>query len=427
MKILRIFFLNFIDFKLGGVLLSLLFFLAILYPLNIILASLGYNYSSIYQLGYLFLVFFGIILHFIYVIPFDRTLVIFFLCFSCISLVGILLNLILSMPIPWDIPTLFIFNAILLPLIVVNVHLQGVKNDFIKTFNLFIIYIIFKTSLYLIFAPFELSHSMGGGFNGLQFTGGQYHNIGILLITLSCAHYFRIKTSLIFVLNLLLFLTLILSFSRVGSIICIFLVVYYALPFLYHIVIKISFKKVLFLLTSLLVFWLLGQIQSENIYINDFLNYWSLRLNQVNGEFDVNNIFDESYADNARILMLDLIFQKSNFIYILFGSGIGTSQFVLSYFTSGELQFGSFHNIFGTVLVERGLFVLIFLVYFLFYIARKILFNSKAILFFMLFILLSISTGVELFVNARDLNFDVTIILFLYFSLIRVMNLQSFR
>ncbi len=408
-----------INFNLGKILFILFFFLGLTYLLNLFLAYLGFDFSMVFQISYIIQLLIIVLIYIKFNLYVDRTYLKLFFSFSLLSIFGIIIAKINSVKFPVETPIIFLFTGLLFPFMLANLYLQCLKIDFLKSLNIIFYYVIFKTTLYLILIPLELATLSNGGFSILQFTGGQYHNIGILLLTLSYAYYFGTNTNIIKILNFLLFITIILSFSRVAILVYLIVLVYFLFLFLIKIILNPKFKKSILLINIFFLFLILLNYNLENIYINDFLNYWMVRLNQIDYEFDFKNIFEESYLENGRSFMLSLIYQKSNLVNLLFGYGIGTSQYILSLFTNGELHFGSFHNLIGTVIAERGIFVGVVFVIYIFYIWKYFFFKKKSFFFFSLFLFFSLTTGVELLVNSRDLNFDITILLLLFIGISR--------
>jgi hypothetical protein len=135
--------------------------------------------------------------------------------------------------------------------------------------------------------------------------------------------------------------------------------------------------------------------------------------------FSQQTTFSSNGNDDLRSQVLKIGTDR-NFFETLFGAGIGTTPNFLSLKTNGEIVFGSFHNFFGTILFERGVIILIFVILFFINIFFKLL-NEKdnrldMFLKYMIFIIFISTTGAELFVNSRDFNIDMIMCL-LFFEL----------
>ena len=306
------------------------------------------------------------------------------------------------------------------------VFYEYLKNGFTKNnFNLIINYILLKYSLYLILIPVELFITSKSNLAELQFSGAQYNSIAILIILMIILYFaksfdFKIKKTFLPLAIVLIFSTILISFSRGGFVIGLILL----LAFVH----KIKFKY--FLIGSSLVaicFFLFAGINVEDMFV---LKYWLLRLdllNNVTGEtsLSISNLLD-SYNYDSRSFFYTILNDRS-FLEILVGSGIGSSKLVISEFSNGNFAFGSFHNLFLTILVERGLLFLSFFTILLLGTLSKMLViikKNRYILFMLSFalILFAITTGFELFVNSRDFNVDFIL---LFFLLVYLINLRK--
>tara|TARA_B100000963_G_scaffold359796_1_gene388230 strand:+ start:13078 stop:14283 length:1206 start_codon:yes stop_codon:yes gene_type:complete len=380
-------------------------FLSFLY--NLFLVFLKIDLSYYYQI---FLIFGLIIL-----IPFIKKL-------SFISIFYILLNII---PTIISIQNLgFLYGASLflttglLPVIFYEYLNKGFS---LYNFNLLINYIVVKYSLYIILIPIELFIASKDNLSKLQFSGGQYNSIAILIIFLMVLNVaksfdYKIKKYVLPLTTSLLFITILFSFSR-GAIIV-------GIIILFGFFTKIKFKHFfLFISVSVISFFMFSLIISEEIF---FLKYWLLRLDLASNnsnfiDFSLSN-FINSFDYSSRNIFYEF-FTELSFYDIFFGTGIGTSKFVIEQLSLGEFSFGSFHNMFLTLIIERGILFFTFFTTLLIWSILKMLLiirRNKFQLFIYSFALLlfSVTTGFELFVNSRDFNIDFILLFFLLIYLI---------
>jgi hypothetical protein len=96
----------------------------------------------------------------------------------------------------------------------------------------FIYYFLLRALLYLILIPLELSTSGKSGMHNLQFSGGQYHNIAILMLVILVITYLNNKSINLkfenFFAWLLYIITVVLSYSRVGILLLVlYIIIYY--------------------------------------------------------------------------------------------------------------------------------------------------------------------------------------------------------
>jgi hypothetical protein len=417
---------GFID-KFGNLFQLLLFLLFFTYLINLCLSYFGLDYSAVFHISYLFQLFFVIVIHFKYDLKLNGWYLALFLFSCCTTILSVFFAILSSSQIPIFTPLLFLLTAVLFPLLFANFFLRCLNIRYLESLHLVFYYVIFKSMLYIILMPVELIALNRSGFSVLQFTGGQYHNIGILLLTLSFAYYFEIQNKIKLYIHLLLFVTVFLSFSRMAMLVYFVVLLYFAFFVMYKLIFEKGLKNYLIFSLVLFLFFNISNFSTSNEYINDFFNYWRLRLNQAGDDFDYSSIFDASYVESGRGMLVQLFYEKVNFLNLLLGYGIGSSQYVLSEFSHGQFHFGSFHNLILTVVAERGVLFGFFFIFFIVYMIILQIKNRHAIFFFILFLVFSITTGVELFVNSRDINFDITLLLLFFFSAARFSRLLSYR
>jgi hypothetical protein len=284
----------------------------------------------------------------------------------------------------------------------------------------FIYYFLLRALVYLILIPLELSTSGKLGVHNLQFSGGQYHNIAILMLIILAITYlnsntFNLRYEQFFAWSLYV-ITIFLSYSRVGILL---LLIYL---FVYFIIIAQNKLKHYFAIgLASLIFS--NFINFINFNDSLFFQYWISRLNIDPENLMTNSahqaIFYSNENDNLRSTILEIGFER-NFFETFFGTGIGTTPLFLSLKTHGEIALGSFHNFFGTILFERGIIILILAVAFFINILFKIFLEREKkldmFLKYAIFIIFITTTGAELFVNSRDFNVDMIVCL-LFFEL----------
>lgn len=384
----------------------------------IIVLFLSYLYN-------LFLVFLKIDLSYYYQIFLIFSLIILLPSVKKISFISIFYVLFNLIPFVLSIEKLgfltgfsFFLTTALLPV----VFYEYLKNGFTQNnFNLIIKYILLKYFLYLILIPVELFIASKSNLAELQFSGGQYNSIAVLILLLIILYVaksfdFKIKKIVLSLAIVLIFSTILTSFSRGGFIIGFILL----LAFIH----KIKLKYFLTGISLLIIcFFLFVGINIDDIFL---LKYWLLRLNlldNISGEISFSiSTFLDSYNYDSRSFFYTILNDRG-FLEILVGSGIGSSKVVINEFSNGNFAFGSFHNLFLTVLVERGLlFLSLFTILFLGTLLKMLIIikKNRYILFMFSFalILFSITTGFELFVNSRDFNIDFIILFFLLVILI---------
>jgi O-antigen ligase len=155
--------------------------------------------------------------------------------------------------------------------------------------------------------------------------------------------------------------------------------------------------------------------------------FWLLRLNLVSNVTTDVSINVNDILANERFALWDMaytLFRQSPF----FGYGIGSSPGLLSAITLNEISYSGMHNMFLTVLLERGLFgflgaaMLVGRIVYLTVSARSLV-GAKApyILGLLIFLFFANTTGVELFMNStRASNVTITVNLFLLVALLEL-------
>jgi hypothetical protein len=300
---------------------------------------------------------------------------------------------------------------------------EAIRRNFSQeAFDFVMYYILFKYSLYIVLIPVEVRLNAKMNWAGLQFSGGQYNSIAILILTLIIMYVGRslglkIKGFFIYFAKVLFLATVLLSFSRGGLVVgCIVL-----LAEIRRSNVKNIFKA--FILFSGAYIMLQDAITIDNSFT---LKFWLQRLdiyNNVTGEtnFSTSSIID-TYRSSSRDVFYEF-FSGRNVIDIIFGSGIGTSTYIINEGSKGKFGFGSFHNLFLTIFMERGLLFLTFFTgLFLSRISKMIRVikehRYRLFLYALALLLFATSTGFELFVNSRDFNVDFIILLFTFIYLI---------
>lgn len=396
-----------------------LFFIYLNFFYNLLLISKGLEYSARFQYFLCFLFIACLLISPFLLAPgisFRISHLIFFL-----STVIFFPASISSMPIGENF--LYVTTTTFLPLfiffLIYNILRNGTQVVAKYIIIMFIYYFLFRALLYLLLIPFEISFSGKIGVHNLQFSGGQYHNIAILILILLLIEYLeKIGICLNFekrIAWILYISTTVLSFSRVG-IILLFLYVIIQNLFLNQSKLKSIFYYCLFFLFILLSLQFISTEYEDNLVFQYWMNRLNIDFKNSSTIFSENSIFSSDSNDNLRLSLLQ-IGQQRNLISYIFGIGIGATPYFLGDITNGEIVFGSFHNFFGTIFFERGIFIFFLVFLFFIYILYKILQVNGAkgglILKYMMFIIFISTTGAELFVNSRDFNIDMILCLLL--------------
>tara|TARA_A100001011_G_scaffold334710_1_gene363186 strand:+ start:985 stop:2202 length:1218 start_codon:yes stop_codon:yes gene_type:complete len=382
---------------------------------NLFLVTLGLDKSYVYHIF--------IIIGLIVLLSKTKSL-------SRISIVFIFLNLIPFLLSCVKLGFLEGFSYFLTTGLLPVIFYEAIRKNFSQdVFDIIIFYALFKYSLYIIMIPLEVYLNSRANIAGLQFSGGQYNSIAILIMILIILYVgksigLKIKKHFITYAKFLFFTTVLLSFSKGGLVVGLIM-------FLTEIR-NINIKKLFvgILLVSSAYFILLNTITIENSFT---LKYWLLRFDlydNITGNVNISSSsLTEALQSNSRDIFYSFLNER-NFLDFLVGSGIGTSTYIIKEASSGEFSFGSFHNLFLTIFMERGFFFLSFFTTLLIYNISKMLIIIKEHRFRLFFyslalLLFAISTGFEFFVNSRDFNIDFIILFFTFIYLINYYHINK--
>lgn len=158
-------------------------------------------------------------------------------------------------------------------------------------------------------------------------------------------------------------------------------------------------------------------------WLEDLYRFWLLRANvatnsdpNLSVSFSVANFLSSGREDIWRVAV-DAFMERP-----LMGHGIGSTSSIMMRYTDGEAQYGSMHNLFLTVAVERGILgvlatLLLFgrIVWILWTIKDLPGGRLLYLLSFAGFLLFANTTGVELFMNSsREMNMTLALYAFAY-------------
>jgi len=285
------------------------------------------------------------------------------------------------------------------------------------------VFLILTISILLI--PIELLYQGKSHLATLQFGGGQYSVIGLLILSAPFLYeWYKGKSSGYSKLFIALFVVLIFatSFSKGVVLIGIMTVIGILIFTRYN----INFMKMTILLVAAYMF-ILFSVELE--FINDISTYWVARLD---GLFD--NIFllirliGESGREDLWSLGISQIENNP-----VFGQGIGSSSEIIK--QEGVFAFSGFHSSFLTVFVERGIAGVLLIGYlFAKYLTLATKVKLKAIsqlgvlFFYLLFVLFSNTTGVELFMySSKSINVNILIYMVILIGYLEVENNNKIR
>lgn len=275
--------------------------------------------------------------------------------------------------------------------------------------------ILLLSAIPIALIPFELYFRQTTNFASLQF-GRSYSVLGTIIlawpILIGCFSYWGfLLRSFAIALFILIF---VLSFSRGGA-------VFFFILLAGTMIISRRQRGSLMLdiIISIAIFWGISSI-FEHKFFNDALWYWLLRFNMSSNifpgiSFNLNDFFLTGRYDIWEMAIT--LFKKSP----LWGFGIGSTPLLLTNVTYGQLSYSGMHNLFLTVLTERGLvglfglLVLIGRIVYLVFNSRHLL-VSRFLMGFSFFIFLAFAnlTGAELFLNSiGSMNATITVYLFL--------------
>lgn len=296
-------------------------------------------------------------------------------------------------------------NMITIPILwysFLNISKDGLKN--------YLNFILLLPLLYILLSPVEYIYMERPTIMHLQFSGGQYHVYGLLLLFIFLDEIFNFlsKTQKVIV-DVEIVLFGLISFSRTGILISL-------IYLLYILFVKKriwNFKVILFLLIVMFLSYKYFDLLSSE-YLNIVFTRFNIFSNYTS-EFVAFSLEDN--LDNDRFKIIKYILDRP-ISEMLFGSGLGSTRGFLNYISNGQYQYSSLHNLFVTSFLERGLLptsllLAMFLVFFLSTPA-----NLHGLFKFFLLVFFAVTTGVELFMDGKlfDLNFTLLLVfaLFLY-------------
>jgi O-antigen ligase len=272
----------------------------------------------------------------------------------------------------------------------------------------------------ILLIPIELLYQGKSHLATLQFGGGQYSLIGLLILSAPFLYeWYRGKASgyaKLFI-ALIIFLIFATSFSK-GSILIGIMTVFGVLIFTRN---NINFLKLVILLATTYVFIIFG-IELE--FINDAFTYWAARLDGLfDNIFIVIELIKESGRGNIWSIGVSQIENNP-----VFGQGIGSSSEIIK--QESDFTFSGFHSNFLTVFVERGIAGVLLIGYL---IAKYLVLATKVKLkavsqlgawfFYLLFVLFSNTTGVELFMySSKSVNVNILIYMVILIGYLEVKN-----
>ena len=270
----------------------------------------------------------------------------------------------------------------------------------------------------LVLIPFEFSARGQASFAALQVGGRAYATIGavflvwpVLVTTVS-----RWRAPVAYIAFAILALLIATSFSR-GAIVGGFI--------LGMAVVFGRGRKISSLVNIALVAIGLTILMALFVphWLNDLYRFWLLRANVATNadptlsvSFSLANFLSSGREDIWRVAV-DAFMEQP-----LMGHGIGSTSSIMMRYTDGEAQYGSMHNLFLTIAVERGLFGL-FAAFLLFGRIAWVIWTIKDLpggrllylLSFVGFLLFANTTGVELFMNSsREMNMTLAVYAFAY-------------
>lgn len=242
--------------------------------------------------------------------------------------------------------------------------------------------VVAKAILFLVLAPLEIQAMGKQNLSELQFTGGQYYNIGALILVLIVGYgvlnKFWIRTVIV-----TLYVTILMSFSRGALLI---------FPLVILATFRLDRKTVPFLV--ILCCGLYVRIKDTF-----FLEYWRLRLNLTSSS--VEGLFSSS----SRHEIIDVYWDNVDIFHFLFGYGIGGIKSFMTNSTKGIMQFGSLHNFVMNSIGEIGLFGFISLITVIAFKAFR--YGRRELLLILSFFLFGLTTGLELMNMSRNFSMDI--------------------
>lgn len=247
---------------------------------------------------------------------------------------------------------------------------------------------VVKSILFLLLAPLEIYVMGKANISELQFSGGQYYNIGVLLLVAILSEGV-LSTLWKRIIVIVLCATIITSFSRGALLI---------MPFVLLAIVR--FKINVF-------FFLIGLSAMLSLALEDtfYWEYWRLRLNL--GSDGLNDFFSSS----SRFEIIEVYWNNVDLYHFIFGYGIGGIKDFLIESTSGVLQFGSLHNLFFNTLGELGLLAFVLLMFR--FLLKGFINRSRSVVLLIAFLLFGLTTGLELVNMSRNYSMDIFLLILL--------------
>lgn len=281
-----------------------------------------------------------------------------------------------------------------------------------------IVYLLISGLVILIFLPIEYLYRDASSITQLQRFTQNYSYWGALLLFFPFLTLSNQLNPQRFLLLIVAALNLALSFSRgvfISALILLFGHCYSAIK-------TISLFKFFNILTAFsifLVFILIYAIEPEN----EIYTYWLTRLNIYNLDsnewsFNIVEIFDlDKISEGSRLYLLTSLLNNITPLNFIFGNGIGSTRHIVNELTGGVYMYTSTHNLFFTVLIERGIFGVFAVVLAFYYYIKLIFINNNNFLsnfcFVLAFFFMASTTGLDLInVGSRSLNIEVSFVLF---------------
>lgn len=247
--------------------------------------------------------------------------------------------------------------------------------------------LIIKGVLFLALAPLEI-YAMGKeNVSELQFSGGQYYNIGVLILVAILGEN-RLNKKWRGILVLLLYVTILISFSRGALLI---------LPLVLLSTLRLGRKVV-----PLIV--ILGIVVLNKLENSFFLEYWRLRLNLADG-------IESMFTSSSRSDIIGVYRDNVDLFHFLFGYGIGGIKNFMMDATDGVMQFGSLHNFFFNSIGEIGILVFSSLLILVFLRLQR--YSKRGVLLMFTFLLFGLTTGLELVNMSRNFSMDIFLLILL--------------
>lgn len=319
-----------------------------------------------------------------------------------------------------DVLSLFVF-AVLYPLVFIYAADSICRGDYghARCSEIISISVLSVAILPLLLTPIELWYRDTSSLAALQY-GRAYWVLGCIVLV------WPVLVKVISSWNLLaraicfsaFLLTFLISFSR-GAAVVLVLLLLGTVVFNYR-----SRNKILLTLAVSLGVLALGGVFFMWDRLVEASWYWLLRFNLAsNTAIGIDfNLAQSLESGRSEIWQMGAqLFRENPYL----GYGIGTSPELFSNLSGGTFFYSSFHGMFLTLLVERGLLGLLgafFILGRFFYLVWRSSSAEGSRLFvyvsFACFLLFSNTTGIELFLNSsRGINADISVYLFLLLAL----------